>query len=274
MQARASVQCTGNLPETERGLSDTSSSQKNFAGPTGGAAPAAFLHHPRHHGDGRLCVAQGREMAGGAARSLDPGPGYPEISRSRERLHREPARPHRAVAEEAGRGNARADQGRRFQRALAGRPVRLFAEIPRGRPARIVRPHAARRRRGQYRARRRRACGRATNISGSAARGIRPITGCMPGAPTPKARNIFPFACATGPPAPTSTISSRRPTAAWSGAWTAKASSTSSSTTITARCRSGAIAWGPGRRTTFSFMKNRIPAGSPICMRAPAAASA
>ena len=39
------------------------------------------------------------------------------------------------LAEEAGRGNARADQGRRFQRARAGRPVRLFAEIPRGRPA-------------------------------------------------------------------------------------------------------------------------------------------
>ena len=66
---------------------------------------------------------------------VDPGPGYPEISGSGERLHREPARPHRALAEEAGRGNARADQGRRFQRARAGRPVCLFAEIPRGRAA-------------------------------------------------------------------------------------------------------------------------------------------
>ena len=31
--------------------------------------------------------------------------------------------------------NARADQGRRFQRACAGRPVRLSAEIPRRRAA-------------------------------------------------------------------------------------------------------------------------------------------
>ena len=52
-----------------------------------------------------------------------------------------------------------------------------------------------------------------TNISSSAVRGIRRITGCRPGAPTPRARNIFPFACATGRPARITTISSRRPTA-------------------------------------------------------------
>ncbi len=37
------------------------------------AAPAAFLHDPWHHRHGRLCLAEGRELAGGAARSLDPG---------------------------------------------------------------------------------------------------------------------------------------------------------------------------------------------------------
>ena len=63
----------------------------------GRAAPAAFLHHPRHHRDRRLCVAEGRQMAGGAARSLDPRSGYPQLSRSRERLHRKPARPHRGA---------------------------------------------------------------------------------------------------------------------------------------------------------------------------------
>jgi len=42
------------------------------------------------------------------------------------------------------------------------------------------------------------------------------------------------------------------------------ASSTSSSTTITARCRSGAIASARRRRTMFWSMKRRIPAGSPI----------
>ncbi len=59
------------------------------------AAPAAFLHHPRHHGRRRLCLAEGRQLAGGAARSLDPGRGYPPISRGGKRLHRKPARPHR-----------------------------------------------------------------------------------------------------------------------------------------------------------------------------------
>ena len=71
--------------------------QKPFPARAGRAAPAAFLHHPRHHRDGRLCLAEGCEMAGGAARSLDPRSGYPQISRSRERLHRKPARPHRAA---------------------------------------------------------------------------------------------------------------------------------------------------------------------------------
>ena len=56
-------------------------------------------------------------------------------------------------AKDAGRGNARPDQGRRFQRAVAGWPLRLFAQIPRGRPARIVRPHAARRRQDRDRPR-------------------------------------------------------------------------------------------------------------------------
>ncbi len=72
------------------------------------------------------------------------------------------------------------------------------------------------------RARRRRSWRRPTTISSSAARGIRRITGCRPGAPTSRARNIFRSGCATGPMAATATTSSRRPTAAWSGAPTAK----------------------------------------------------
>ena len=238
------------------------------------AAPAAFLHHPRHHRDRRLCLAEGRQMAGGAARSRDPRPGYPQISRSGKRLYRKPARPYRRLAEEAGRGDARADQGGRFQRAVAGRSLRLFAQIPRGRPARDVRPHAARRRRRRDRARRRRACGEPRIFQVRRRAAFAGPQACRPGAPTPRARNISRSACATGRPAPIATTSSRKPTAAWCGARIAKASSTSSSTTTTARCRSGAIGSAPGRRTTCWSMRNRIPAGSPICMRAPAAASA
>ena len=165
----------------------------------GRAAPAAFLHPARHHGDRRLCLAEGRQLAGGAARPVDPRHGYPQLSRGRKRLHRKPARPHRSPAEDAGQGDARADQGRRFPRAVAGRPVRLFPQIPRGRPARNVQPHAARRRRGRDHPRRRRSSPPTTNISSSAARGIRPTTGSRPGAPTSRARNIFRSGCATGP---------------------------------------------------------------------------
>ena len=51
-------------------------------------------------------------------------------------------------------------------------------------------------------------------------------------------------------------------------------SSTSSSTTTTARCRSGVIAWARRRPTMSWSTRNRIPAGSPISMKAPAAGSA
>ena len=81
-----------------------------------------------------------------------------------------------------------------------------------------------------------------TIISSSARAGIRPTTDCTPGAPTPRVRNIFRSGSATGLTAQTATISSRKPTAAWSGARTARASSTSSSTTTIGRCRSGVIA--------------------------------
>ncbi len=78
-----------------------------------------------------------------------------------------------------------------------------------------------------------------------------------------------------GRPARTATTWSRKPTAAV--VWSADcqgASSTSSSTTITARCRSGVIASARSRPTTCWSMRSRIPAGSPISMKAPAAASA
>src|SRR5471032_1284783 len=61
------------------GLSDTS--DKTKAAP-GSAAPAAFIHHPRHYGRRRLCLAEGPRLAGGAARPQYPGCGYKKISRS------------------------------------------------------------------------------------------------------------------------------------------------------------------------------------------------
>src|SRR5882672_9561684 len=73
---------------TERGSSDTSSTQDRLESSTDRAAPSAFLHHPRHHHRRRLCLAQGCQLAGGAARSQHPGPGYPWISRIGKRLHR------------------------------------------------------------------------------------------------------------------------------------------------------------------------------------------
>ena len=256
-------------------LSDTSDKdQKNVPARAGRAAPAAFIHHPRHHRRRRLCVAEGRQLAGGAARSLGAGPGYPQISRSRKRLHRKPARPHRRLAKDAGCGNARPDQGRRFQRARAGRSLTpICANSARAASTKCSAACRAT-------AARSRSCSTATNsrpttnISSSAARGIRRITGSKPGAPISRARNISRSACATGPTAQTATTSSRRPTAPWCGAPTAKASSMSSSTTTTARCRSGVIAWARRRRTMFWSMRNRIPAGSPISMKAPAAVSA
>ena len=208
-------------------------------------------------------------MAGGAARPsiLDP-----DIRKylEAENNYTESLLGHTApLAEKAGRGNARADQGRQFQRALAGRSVRLFAEISRGRAARNVRPHAARRRRGQDRARRRRA-GREPRIfqvrrraafAGSQTAGVERRYQGLGIFFDPRAR--------LGRPARIATTSSRRPTAASSGARIATASSTSSSTTTIARCRCGGIDSAPNRPTTRWSMRSRIPAGSPICTRAP-----
>ena len=204
---------------------------------------------------------------------VDPRPGYPQLSRGRERLHRKPARPTEAlqktlVAEM--RGRIKEDNS---SVPSPDGPFAYFAKFREGGQhemfgrsrATAATPHSARRRRTRRRTK---------NISSSAARGIRRITGSKPGAPTSRARNIFRSGCATGPAARTLTMSSRRPTAAWSGARTASASSTSSSTTITARCRSGVIASARRRPRTCWSMRNRIPAGSPISMRAPAAASA
>ncbi|MCK7474782.1 MAG: hypothetical protein MZV49_17235 [Rhodopseudomonas palustris] len=75
-------------------------------------SPSAQLHHPRHHADRRLCLAEGPELAGGAARSIGARSGHPRLSRSRERLHRSAARPHRRFAAQAGRRDARPHQGR------------------------------------------------------------------------------------------------------------------------------------------------------------------
>src|SRR5260370_18905940 len=98
----------------ERGPSDTSAkqaNQENSAAGAIGAAPAAFIHRPRHYRRRRLCLAEGCQLAGGAARSRRAERGYPDISRSGERLHRGPARPYRRLAKDAGRRAALADQG-------------------------------------------------------------------------------------------------------------------------------------------------------------------
>src|SRR5260370_37995263 len=54
----------------ERGPSDTSAKQANQEKPAAGAlgvAPAAFAHHPRHYRHRRLRLAEGCQIAGGAA---------------------------------------------------------------------------------------------------------------------------------------------------------------------------------------------------------------
>ena len=139
-----------------RGLSDEKSGKNHLS--AGRPATPARLHQIRHHRVGRLRLAEGRKLARRAARSCRAERGDPQISRSGKCLHRGPARPYRFLAEEAGCGNARPDQGRRFQRAVAGWSLRLFPQIPRGRATRTIRPHAARRRRRENRAGRRCAC--------------------------------------------------------------------------------------------------------------------
>lgn len=158
---------------------------------------------PRHHGDGRLCVAQGREVAGGAARSSILDPDIREISRAEERLHRAcsatPRRCRRSWSRKCAGGSRRPDSsvpspdGRSpyLRKFREGGQHELFVHYA-ARLARSASCSTATRLR------------RATTISGSAARGIRPITGCIPGARTQRLE-YFPFACATGPVAPIST---------------------------------------------------------------------
>ena len=105
--------------------------------------------------------------------------------------------PAAGAAEDAGRRDARPHQGRRFERAAARRAVRLSLEVPRRRPARIDRAHAARRRRGPGRCSTATPWPRACRTSISAARAIRPTTASKPGAPTSAARSSSPSACAS-----------------------------------------------------------------------------
>ena len=199
-------------PQTERGPSDTSDDQKPSRR-AGGAAPSAFLHHPRHHRHRRLCLAEGRQLAGGAARSLDPRSGYPQLSRSRERLHRKPARPHRGACRRS--WSRKCAGGSRRTIPACRRRTGLTPICANSARAASTRCSAACR----ATAARPRSCSTATssrpstNISSSAAAGIRRTTGCRPGAPTSRARNISRSGCATGPTAPIATIWSRKPTA-------------------------------------------------------------
>src|SRR5260370_40109674 len=82
----------------ERGPSDTSAkqaNQENSAAGAIGAAPAAFIHRPRHYRRRLLCMAEGCQLAGGAARSQRADRAYPDIPRTGDRLYRAPARTDR-----------------------------------------------------------------------------------------------------------------------------------------------------------------------------------
>src|ERR1700722_10608199 len=57
--------------------SDKTDGPKEPPDAAGRAAPPACLHHPRDRGCRRLCVAEGRRLAGGAARSIHSERGYP-----------------------------------------------------------------------------------------------------------------------------------------------------------------------------------------------------
>src|SRR4029077_1451096 len=89
-------------PHLKREKDDGPKEPPDAAGRT---APPAIVHDPRHHDRRRLCVAEGRKLAGRAARPVDPRCGDPRISRGRERLYRGPARAYRRLAETAGEGN-------------------------------------------------------------------------------------------------------------------------------------------------------------------------
>ena len=59
----------GTPPQTRIRVTQAKRADKPAPAAPDRAAPPAFLHHPRHHGDRRLCLAEGRQLAGGAARS-------------------------------------------------------------------------------------------------------------------------------------------------------------------------------------------------------------
>ncbi len=159
------------------------------------------------------------------------------LPRGREPLHRDVSRATEDAAEDTGRRDARPHQGRRFECAAARRAVRLFVEVPRRRPARSDRTHAARRRRGPGPARRRRHGQGAAATSISAARAIRRTIASKRGAPTSAARSSSPSACATGRPAPTcaDVIEQTSGSVVW-GLDSDASSTTSGTTTTTGRC--------------------------------------
>src|SRR6516165_9647501 len=59
-------------PWPKRGSRDASCQNQTFADTPARAAPAAFFLPPWHHHDGRLRLAQGCELARGAARAPSP----------------------------------------------------------------------------------------------------------------------------------------------------------------------------------------------------------
>ena len=229
-------------------LSDKADRRQNRR--AGGAAPQPFLHHPRHHRHRRLRLAEGRELAGGAARSLGARCRISAaISRRRTPIPRAcsatPPRLQKKLVAEM-RGRIKEDDS---SVPSPDGPFAYFRKYREGGQHEMIgrsrataaTPHRARWRRTRRKPRlfpvRRRAPFLRSQAAGLERR--RQGLGIFH---DPRSR--------LGQRRRTATISSRRPTAAWCGAPIARASSTSSSTTIIARCRSSATGSARRRPTT------------------------
>ena len=121
--------------------------------PDGGAA--ADVHGPpRRRARGRVCLAAGRELAGGDARSRRARPQCSCLPGGRERVRRCRPGGYQGSAGRAVRRDEGPDQGGRFLRSRARRPIRVLHELRHRRPIRAAVPAPARRRPGGGPARR------------------------------------------------------------------------------------------------------------------------
>ncbi len=93
-----------------RGRRRKATTEPRDEAPSRAAAPVA-AHPARRDDHGRLRLAQGSELAGGAAKSIAARSRDPRLPRRRECLRRATTRSHAGLAEDAGRGDARPHQG-------------------------------------------------------------------------------------------------------------------------------------------------------------------